>query len=222
MARSRTTRPGASAAYFVSDVKPASVAVARVIDTNSPVTLRLMSEQDIPMLHDWLNRPHIVEWCGGEEKRPTLAETKAHYFPRVMAAERVTPYIAMLGEEPIGYAQLYVALGCGGGWWEDETDPGVRGIDQSLADPVLLGKGLSTKLVAALVELLFSDPDVTKIQTDPAPSNRRAIRCYEKAGFRQIKTIVTPDGPAVYMLQARPVATRAHEPLQRPLVRRAK
>ena len=170
-----------------------------------------MREQDIPMLHDWLNRPHIVEWWGGEEKRPTLAETKGHYLPKVMAEERVTPYIAMLGELPIGYAQSYVALGCGGGWWEDETDPGVRGIDQSLADPTLLGKGLGTKLVSALVELLFSDPEVTKIQTDPAPNNQRAIRCYEKAGFRQIRTIVTPDGPAVYMLQARPVAGSTRE-----------
>ena len=34
----------------------------------------------------------------------------------------------------------------------------------------------------ALVELLFNDPEVTKIQTDPSPSNLRAIRCYEKAG----------------------------------------
>lgn len=155
------------------------------------------------MLHDWLNRPHIVEWWGGEEKRPTLDQTRAKYLPRVMAQARVTPYIAMLGEEPIGYAQSYVALGCGGGWWEDETDPGVRGVDQSLADAAYLGKGLGTRLALALVDFLFRDPGVTRIQTDPAPTNLRAIRCYEKAGFRQIKTIVTPDGPAVYMLRER-------------------
>ena len=89
----------------------------------------------------------------------------------------------MLNGEPIGYAQSYVALGSGDGWWEEETDPGVRGIDQSLANASQLGKGLGTKLVRALVELLFNDPEVTKIQTDPSPSNLRAIRCYEKAGF---------------------------------------
>lgn len=168
------------------------------------VTLRLMTEQDIPMLHDWLNRPHIVEWWGGDEKRPTLAEVRARYLPRIMTEERVTPYIAMLGAQPIGYAQSYVALGSGGGWWEDETDPGVRGIDQSLSEAGLLGKGLGTKLVTALVDLLFRDPEVTRIQTDPAPANRRAIRCYEKAGFRQVRAIVTPDGPAVYMVRERP------------------
>ena len=87
-------------------------------------------------------------------------------------------------------------LGSGDGWWEEETDPGVRGIDQSLANASQLGKGLGTKLVRALVELLFNDPEVTKIQTDPSPSNLRAIRCYEKAGFERQGTVTTPDGPA--------------------------
>lgn len=172
-------------------------------DLSIKVTLRPMTEQDLPMLHDWLNRPHIVEWWGGEDARPTLAEVEEQYLPSALAKESVTPYIAMLDGEPIGYAQSYVALGSGEGWWKDETDPGVRGIDQSLADPSQLGKGLGTKLVRALVELLFKDPEVTKIQTDPSPGNLRAIRCYKKAGFERQETVITPDGPAVYMVQTR-------------------
>jgi aminoglycoside 6'-N-acetyltransferase-1b/aminoglycoside 6'-N-acetyltransferase-2 len=126
-----------------------------------------------------------------------------------MAEEAVTPYIAMLGDEPIGYAQSYVALGSGDGWWEDETDPGVRGIDQSLANPMQLSKGMGTRLVRALVEMLFADPAVTQIQTDPAPNNHRAIRCYENAGFVQQRVITTPDGLAVYMVQTRQAFDRA-------------
>lgn len=178
----------------------------------STVTLRLMTTEDLPMLHEWLNRPHIVEWWGGEAERPTLDDVRAHYLPRVLAQETVTPYIAMLGDEPIGYAQSYVALGSGDGWWEDETDPGVRGIDQSLANPMQLNKGLGTKLVRALVERLFSDPAVTKIQTDPVPHNYRAIRCYEKEGFVQEKVITTPDGPAVYMVLTRQAFERGRLP----------
>jgi aminoglycoside 6'-N-acetyltransferase Ib len=170
---------------------------------DSRVTLRPMTEHDLPMLHDWLNRPHIIEWWGGESARPSLEDVYAKYMPRVLAKESVTPYIAMLGQVPIGYAQSYIALGCGGGWWEDETDPGVRGIDQSLAYPELLGKGLGTSLVRRLVETLFEDSSVTKIQTDPAPTNLRAIRCYQKAGFRIIRNIVTPDGSAIYMRHER-------------------
>jgi AacA4 family aminoglycoside N(6')-acetyltransferase len=178
--------------------------------SENPIKLRLMTEHDLPILHDWLNRPHIVEWWGGEAERPTLDEILKHYLPRVLAEESVTPYIAMLDGEPIGYAQSYVALGSGGGWWEDEIDPGVRGIDQSLANPEQLNKGIGTKLVRALVEQLFSDPSVTKVQTDPDPNNYRAIRCYEKAGFVQQRVITTPDGSAMYMVQTRQAFERAH------------
>ena len=59
----------------------------------------------------------------GEEARPTLADVQEQYLPSVLAQESVTPYIAMLNGEPIGYAQSYVALGSGDGWWEEETNP---------------------------------------------------------------------------------------------------
>ena len=171
-----------------------------------------MTEQDLPLLHDWLQQPHIVEWWGGEAARPTLAETRERYHPALLASARVAPYIALHGDEPIGYAQSYVALGSGDGWWEDEIDPGVRGIDQSLGRAELLGRGLGTELVMALVERLFADPAVTRIQTDPSPANLRAIRCYEKAGFRRLRTIVTPDGPAQYMVRDRAPADAAGAP----------
>lgn len=168
---------------------------------DAPVTLRPMTEQDFVLLHAWLNRPHIVRWWGGAT--PTLAQVQADYHPGVLGEQRVTPYIGMLGDTPFAYAQSYVALGAGDCWWQDETDPGVRGIDQSIADPELLGKGLGTRLARALVDKLVADALVSKVQTDPAPDNLRAIRSYEKAGFRRIKVIETPDGPALYMLRFR-------------------
>ena len=156
------------------------------------------------MLQAWIGRPHVREWWAGEEADFTPEQFRAHYLPRVMAGERVTPYIAMLEGRPIGYAQSYVAAGSGGGWWDHITDPGVRGIDQFLCEPADLNRGLGTQLVRSMVAKLFADPSVTRIQTDPDPANARAIRCYEKAGFRAAETIVTPDGAALYMIQDRP------------------
>jgi len=172
-----------------------------------PVTLRPMQEHDFPMLHYWLNLPHVVEWWGGE--RPTLEAIREKFLPRVRGRASVKPYVALLGDHPFGFAQSYVAKGSGDGWWEDEADPGVHGIDQTIGDPHLLGKGLGTRLVGALTARLFDDPTVTKIQVDPATTNARAIRCYEKAGFERVKVVVTPDGPAMYMLKARPVIARS-------------
>ena len=74
-----------------------------VTNSNDSVTLRLMTEHDLAMLYEWLNRSHIVEWWGGEEARPTLADVQEQYLPSVLAQESVTPYIAMLNGEPIGW-----------------------------------------------------------------------------------------------------------------------
>jgi RimJ/RimL family protein N-acetyltransferase len=90
-----------------------------------------------------------------------------------------------------------------GGWWEDETDPGARGIDQFLANADQLGIGLGSAMVRAFVDRLFEDPQVTQVQIDPSPDNARAIRSYEKAGFVAGGEVVTPDGPALLMLRTR-------------------
>ena len=42
-----------------------------VTNSNDSVTLRLMTEHDLAMLYEWLNRSHIVEWWGGEETPDT-------------------------------------------------------------------------------------------------------------------------------------------------------
>lgn len=55
-------------------------------------------------------------------------------------------------------------------------------------------------MVRAFVEQLFRDPAVTLVQTDPDPRNARAVRCYEKAGFRAVREVDTPDGRARYMV----------------------
>jgi RimJ/RimL family protein N-acetyltransferase len=109
-----------------------------------------------------------------------------------------------LDEEPIGFIQSYVVKDSGDGWWEDEQDPGARGIDQYLAEAGSLGRGLGSSMVRAFVTFLFQDPAVTKVQTDPSPDNERAIRCYRKAGFRDVGVVDTPDGPALLMVVERP------------------
>ncbi len=55
-----------------------------VTNSNDSVTLRLMTEHDLAMLYEWLNRSHIVEWWGGEEARPTLADVQEQYLPALL------------------------------------------------------------------------------------------------------------------------------------------
>ena len=59
------------------------------------------------------------------------------------------------------------------------------------------------QLVRALVELLFNDPEVTKIQTDPVAEQLASDPMLRETGFERQGTVTTPDGPAVYMVQTR-------------------
>jgi AacA4 family aminoglycoside N(6')-acetyltransferase len=175
------------------------------------ITFRPLALRDLPMLHEWLARPHVAEWWGPPQ---TLAEIIEEFGGYIADPASVQPHIALLDGAPLGYIQSYVAMGSGDGWWEDERDPGVRGIDQFLANAEQLGRGLGTRMVRSFVEGLFEDPAVTRVQTDPSPANARAIRCYEKAGFRRVTEIETPDGRALLMHAERaslPTSTRDKE-----------
>jgi RimJ/RimL family protein N-acetyltransferase len=165
------------------------------------ISFRPMSDTDLPMLHGWLQRPHVAEWWSEPQ---SVIDLEREYFSRAARESSTRAFIALLDGEPLGFIQSYVALGAGAGWWEAETDPGTRGIDQFLADGAQLGRGLGSAMVAAFVGRLFADPAVTRIQTDPSPANERAIRCYRRAGFVAQGEIATPDGRALLMLRHRP------------------
>jgi aminoglycoside 6'-N-acetyltransferase Ib len=167
------------------------------------ITFRRLTTDDVAMLHDWSGRSHIAEWWG---RAPSIDEVRSHYTPYIDGTDTTEGYIALADGEPVGFIQVYIAKDSGGGWWEHETDPGVRGIDQFLCNEHQLGQGLGSAMVRAFVDRLFEDPGVTRVQTDPSPDNPRAIRCYEKAGFRRVGEIDTPDGRAVYMVRDRPMS----------------
>lgn len=176
---------------------------SRTPGTRPPTTeasdfgFRRLVEDDLLLLAEWLARPHIMAWW---RPYPSLEAVREHYLPRIRGESVVTPYLAMLQDEPVGYIQSYVAADVGGDWWPDVQDRGVWGIDQFLADGGRLGQGLGTRMVRAFVELLFTDSRVTQVQVDPAVDNLRAIRCYEKVGFRAVGPLTTPDGPSLLMV----------------------
>jgi len=168
--------------------------------TNPPMQFdfKPVTECDLQLLFEWLNRPHVMDWWNG---RTSFTEVRDKYLPRLGIDSSVHPYITRLNGVPVGFIQSYVVMAQqASGWWLDETDPGAVGIDQFLADAENLGKGIGTTMVTQFVEFLFRDSAVTKIQTDPAPTNLRAIRCYEKVGFRKVGIVDTPDGPALLMV----------------------
>lgn len=153
---------------------------------------RPLARGDLALLHEWLRRPHLVEWWHAE---PTRDEVEAEYGALADGLDSTRAFVVIADGEPIGYIQSYVPVDHhADGWWTDVRDPDVRGIDQFIADADRLERGIGTAMVRAFVARLFEDPAVTLVQVDPAPGNARAIRCYEKAGFLPVGVVDTPTG----------------------------
>lgn len=159
---------------------------------------RPLAASDMGLFAEWLTRPHVSDWWGASDP---MAEVAEFYAASITQTVPHWCYIAELNGEPTGFIQWYTpAAFHDEGWWLDEHDPTVRGIDQFLGNADQLGQGIGTSMVRAFVAKLFADDaSVTRIQTDPDPRNARAIRCYEKAGFRAHRELVTPDGAALLM-----------------------
>jgi aminoglycoside 6'-N-acetyltransferase len=71
--------------------------------------------------------------------------------------------------------------------FHEETEPDFRhaGIDLFLATECH-GQGLGADAVRTLARHLFDERGHHRLTIDPAAANERAIRCYERVGFRRV------------------------------------
>ncbi|MDA9547258.1 aminoglycoside 6'-N-acetyltransferase [Bradyrhizobium sp. USDA 3397] len=153
-------------------------------------TFRPMTAADMPLIRRWLDAPHVAEWwhdpetlefVGGDLDHPDLAQ-----------------FIVSRDGRPFAYLQCYRL-----GDWHVSFGPqpvGTRGLDQFIGEADMLGRGHGSAFIRAFIDQLFAR-GVPRIVIDPSPSNARAIRAYEKAGFVPQHEIVTPDGPALLMIR---------------------
>ena len=151
---------------------------------------RPFTKKDLPLMAKWLAEPHVAKWWSDKD------EELAHITEHIDSIS-VEPFIAELNGKPIAYIQSYDPH------MEDEhpyqDQPfGTLGIDLSIGDPALIGKGHGPRLIEAFVLMLFEE-GAPRVIIDPDPSNRVAIRAYEKAGFMAFDTRVSIYGPALMM-----------------------
>jgi len=64
----------------------------------------------------------------------------------------------------------------------------------------MLGRGHGSAFLRSFADQLLAS-GTPRVVIDPAPSNARAIRAYEKAGFCRDRLVDTPDGPGLLMVR---------------------
>lgn len=164
------------------------------------VTFRPLTEDDLPLLHAWLNNPVVARWYPLDEagtEYPSLAAVTEHYGPRVRGEEGADPtdcYLMLAEGSPIGYIQCYrvgdypeyaAAIGHDNDAWA---------IDLFIGEDDFRHRGLGATIIRAFIRAeVLSRPGVETLMICPNPGNKGAIRCYEKAGYRYVKTVWVPE-----------------------------
>ncbi len=164
----------------------------------APITFRPVTHADLPLLADWLARPHWREWWGD-------AETELGYMRDMIEGRDTTePFLFQIAGIPGGYIQMWRIADnrvdpwlANAPWMLDLPDHAI-GVDLSLADPARLSQGIGSAVLRAFVALL-RDRGHDFIIIDPDPANLRAVRAYAKAGFRPIPELEGRTGDCLLM-----------------------
>jgi aminoglycoside 6'-N-acetyltransferase len=164
--------------------------------SDDDISFRPLAEVDMPLIHAWLNNPEVARWYGlGFENQtsPTLEEVAEYYAPRRLGEQPVSCYIIEVAGRSVGFIQTYRI----GDYPEYaralDYDPDAWAIDLFIGEDDSRGGGFGTRVISRFVEReVFSRPGVKTAILAPNPDNARGIRCYEKAGFRHLKTVWVP------------------------------
>ena len=156
---------------------PPAVAVPSPVDherIDGPVVaFRPIETDDLELMLRWLADPEVVQFFGAPPK--SIEAMRTHYMePDVDPCWR---FIIEHGARRIGeiqYAHQYPGT-------EYEWSAGV---DLFIGEPDARDRGLGTEAVRTMLRYLFEVKRCHRVTIDPEVANARAIRCYEKAGFR--------------------------------------
>jgi aminoglycoside 6'-N-acetyltransferase len=140
--------------------------------------LRPATLADVPLLRHWDEQPHVIE---SDPNDDWSWEDEIGLDP-----EFREQLIAELDGRPIGFVQIIDPAKESTHYWGDVPE-NLRAIDIWIGEERDLGRGYGTAMMQLALERCFADPAVTAVLIDPLASNERAIRFYQRLGFRFVE-----------------------------------
>ena len=151
------------------------------------LALREIADDDVELMARWLSDPAVLGYYEGRD-HPHDADLVREVFFNDHAGDE-TRCIILAVTVPIGYLQWYLAQG------DDLVEYGyppaarVYGIDLFIGEPAYWNQGIGTRLLRGVAQFLHDQRNAEHIVVDPQMWNTRAIRSYEKAGFRKVRPL---------------------------------
>ena len=183
--------------------------VTVVVDADMALTFRRLTDDDLPMLHRWLNDPGVVRWWEGDDVSWD-AVVREYGSASTEPAEH---WVALSGGEPVGWIQCYALAAYAEeeetkAHWAAGVERTAAGIDYLIGKPGARGRGIGSEMVRAFVhDIVFPNhPNWTQVSASPSVSNEPSWRALRRAGFRALADYGAgeDDGPFRVMVLDRP------------------
>jgi aminoglycoside 6'-N-acetyltransferase len=132
------------------------------------VTMRLLTEGDLPRLLEIVHQPGVAEWWPGYDMKRLRGDTLDDEGSTSLAIELDGAFVGLV---------IYT----------EQRDPYYKsaGIDITL-DVTCVGQGLGGDTLRTIARYLFEERGHHRLTIDPSLANERAIGVYKRVGFKPI------------------------------------
>ncbi|MGG0254645.1 GNAT family protein [Bacillus toyonensis] len=142
---------------------------------------RLLQIDDLSIILEWYNNEELQNIADVKSfKRYTIEELR-QYWTEKLSRSYASYHVIVVEDEVIGRVGLKKKK------YEDAYM-----MEYSILIGVsnLYSKGLRTEITKYFISKSFLDPDIEAVVLQVREGNKRAIRCYEKAGFKKEKSYI--------------------------------
>jgi RimJ/RimL family protein N-acetyltransferase len=174
-----------------------TMANVREIAVAGELAIRRMRDDpsDYELIVRWRNEPHVREWWDPDDPPMTLAAAIEEYRADTRGGSPTTACIIEQNGSPIGFLQFYR--------WSDEPsdaevlgislDQDAWGLDLFIGEPSQVGRGVGPRVIDLLCRFLFDERGASLVALVAAQDNARALRAYERSGFRRVQAVLDTD-----------------------------
>lgn len=165
------------------------------------ITFRYLenSDYDFKLLYNWCKNEYIYKWF--EQRELSFDEIVAKYQKK-LNSKKQDLFIIKYDNHEIGFLQIYkfendIDLKC------IKKNQNIYEFDLFIGEEKYLDKGIGTKIVSVVNNMIYSKYNADAIILRPFERNIRAIRCYEKCGYKivdQYRGLDTINNPEIFLI----------------------
>lgn len=155
------------------------------------LSFRGVEPTDFPLLYSWRIAPHVQQWWDPPASYQALVEEMTR---KVRGQVPTKPFLMLYDGQPIGYIQSFQLSAWPRYYASVQIEEEAGGVDMFIGNRDYLYHGLGAHILSRFVKaVVFAEGDLVSCIIGPDPTNTIAIKAYEKAGFRYLKTIQLQD-----------------------------